>query len=414
MTSASRIPPHNIQAEESLLGAMLLSSLAIADAVGSGLSAADFYKLSHGYVFEVVVSLYSSGRAADPVTVDDELRRSGHENAGGANLVTLQANTPSIGNAGRYARIIEEHSRLRRLIRAAGEISEMAYDLPEDVGEAVDRSRELLAGIDGPGTTTDESVDVGTFVSGDDSYDWLVPWLIERGERVLVVAGEKAGKSMILRQIAVCCSFGLHPFGRAPFAPLRVLMLDLENPVNLIRRKVRPMVAQALAQRPSGDTTMMRVLCRPGGINLAKRSDSRWLAGQLAETKPDLVVAGPLYKMFRTSDKDWEAGAEAVTSVLDDLRTRMGFSLLVETHAPQEYGGKRNLRPIGSSIWLRWPEFILSFAALENYPHTIRLTTLAGRDERQWPPFLERGGQWPWTPCRDPEGTDPEFDQGEF
>ena len=69
-----RVPPHDLQAEESLLGAMLLSRDAIAAAVEC-CKAADFYRPSHGHVFEAICSLYAQGEPADPVTVADELKR---------------------------------------------------------------------------------------------------------------------------------------------------------------------------------------------------------------------------------------------------------------------------------------------------------------------------------------------------
>jgi replicative DNA helicase len=143
--SAGRVPPHNLQAEESLLGAMLLSRDAIASAVEM-CSADDFYKPAHGHVFDAVCSLYAQGEPADPVTVADELRRADLLDAigGPATLITLQANTPATTNAGRYARIVEEHALLRRLIGVAGEIAEMSYGVPEDVAEAVDRAETLV------------------------------------------------------------------------------------------------------------------------------------------------------------------------------------------------------------------------------------------------------------------------------
>lgn len=144
--SASRVPPHNIQAEESLLGAMLLSRDAIVAAVEVQLSADDFYKPAHGHIYDAVTSLYAQGDPADPVTVAESLNRAGVlEGIGGpAILVSLQAGTPSIGNAGRYARIIEEHSLLRRLIRVAGDIAEMGYSMPEDVANAVDEAEAMV------------------------------------------------------------------------------------------------------------------------------------------------------------------------------------------------------------------------------------------------------------------------------
>jgi replicative DNA helicase len=144
-SSRPRVPPHNLQAEESLLGAMLLSRDAIVDAVQI-CGAEDFYKPAHGHVFEAVTRLYSQGEPVDPVTVADELRRAGLLEAvgGPSTLATLQANTPAISNAAGYAKIVEEHALLRRLIGVAGEIAELGYDVPDDVTAAVDRAESMV------------------------------------------------------------------------------------------------------------------------------------------------------------------------------------------------------------------------------------------------------------------------------
>jgi len=140
-----RIPPHSIQAEESLLGAMLLSRDAIAAAV-EVVSADDFYKPVHGHVYDAITALFGQGEPVDPVTVADQLRRAGLLDAvgGPAALVSLQAGTPSVGSAARYGRIVEEHAMLRRLIGVAGEIAEIGYEPPDDVAMAVDRAESLV------------------------------------------------------------------------------------------------------------------------------------------------------------------------------------------------------------------------------------------------------------------------------
>ena len=124
---------------------MLLSRDAIATAVEL-CSSGDFYKPAHGHIFEAIHSLYGQGEPADQVTVADELRRAGLLDAigGPTTLVSLQAGTPATSNAATYARIIEEHSQLRKLIAAAGEIAELGYELPDDVQAAVDRAEQLV------------------------------------------------------------------------------------------------------------------------------------------------------------------------------------------------------------------------------------------------------------------------------
>ncbi len=143
--SGARLLPHNLEAEESVLGAMLLSREAIAAAVEK-LSADDFYRPAHGHVFDAIVDLYAKGEPADPVTVADELRRKGLLDAvgGSAMLVALQTGTPTTTNAGHYAHLVSEHSLLRRLITTAGEISEIGYSLPDDVVGAIDHAEALV------------------------------------------------------------------------------------------------------------------------------------------------------------------------------------------------------------------------------------------------------------------------------
>lgn len=140
-----RTPPHNLNVEESLLGAMLLSREAIADAV-EVVRAEDFYKPSHQHIFEAITSLFGAGEPVDPVTVAAELQRADLLEAvgGAAKLVSIQAGTPAISNALRYAAIIEEHALLRRLISVAGDIAELGYDIPDDVTKVIDTAEQLV------------------------------------------------------------------------------------------------------------------------------------------------------------------------------------------------------------------------------------------------------------------------------
>jgi replicative DNA helicase len=140
-----RVPPHDLQAEESLLGAMMLEAEAIATAAGV-LRADDFYKPAHAHIFDAVHALYASGQPVDPVTVADELRRNELlETVGGHQvLIDIMASTPATTNAAGYARIVEEHALLRRLIGVAGEIAEIGYGMPEDITKALDRAEAMV------------------------------------------------------------------------------------------------------------------------------------------------------------------------------------------------------------------------------------------------------------------------------
>ena len=144
--AAGRVPPHNLEAEEALLGAMLLSRDAITAAVEARVEAGDFYKPAHAHVFDAVMSLYGQGEAVDTLTVAEELRRAELlDGIGGRDVLRrLAVGTPASANAGHYARIVNELALLRRLIGVAGEIAELGYEPTDDVTETLDRAESLV------------------------------------------------------------------------------------------------------------------------------------------------------------------------------------------------------------------------------------------------------------------------------
>ncbi|HNB94757.1 MAG TPA: replicative DNA helicase, partial [Microthrixaceae bacterium] len=144
----SRIPPHSIDAEQSLLGAMLLSEHAISS-VANIVTEDDFYKPAHRHVFAAIQSLYGAGQGVDPVTVAEELTSAGVLDAvgGPATLVTLQARTPAITNAEHYARIVEEKALLRRLISTANEVAELGYQPLDDIEKTVDTAESMMFAV---------------------------------------------------------------------------------------------------------------------------------------------------------------------------------------------------------------------------------------------------------------------------
>ncbi|HUV17381.1 MAG TPA: DnaB-like helicase N-terminal domain-containing protein, partial [Ilumatobacteraceae bacterium] len=143
---SGRVPPHNLQAEESVLGALLLSRDAIGVVGEAGLNVRDFYSPAHQHVFDSIRSLYSSSGPVDVVTVADELRRHGllDEIGGIERLNDLQNATPSVSGAEHYARIVMDTALLRRLIHTAGEITDLAFSEPDDVTKAVDLAESKM------------------------------------------------------------------------------------------------------------------------------------------------------------------------------------------------------------------------------------------------------------------------------
>jgi replicative DNA helicase len=140
-----RTPPHDLLAEQSALGGMLLSKDAVADVIET-LRGTDFYIPKHELIFEAILTLYSHGEPTDVVAVTDELIKTGElQRAGGADyLHTLTSIVPTAANAGYYASIVSERALLRRLVDAGTRIVQMGYS---GQGEALDLVNNAQAEI---------------------------------------------------------------------------------------------------------------------------------------------------------------------------------------------------------------------------------------------------------------------------
>ncbi len=142
---AATVPPQNLEAEESVLGAMLLSPGAIG-AVSEILDASDFYRDSHGVIFRAALGLYAKGEPVDAITLPDELEERGElEKAGGrVRIHELAALVPATANAAHYAKIVREMSTLRGLIRTGSQISQLGWERPGATEDLVDRAEQIV------------------------------------------------------------------------------------------------------------------------------------------------------------------------------------------------------------------------------------------------------------------------------
>ena len=143
-----RTPPHDLPAEQCVLGGMLMSKDAISD-VMEVISPHDHYRPAHQLVHEAILELYGRGEPADPVTVSDLLAKRGElaRVGGGAYLHTLLASVPTAANAGYYARIVRERAILRRLVEAGTRIVQLGYTGDGDADELVDRAEAEIYGV---------------------------------------------------------------------------------------------------------------------------------------------------------------------------------------------------------------------------------------------------------------------------
>lgn len=151
-----RVPPQNIEAEQAVLGAMLIDKEAIAKAT-EVLSADDFYREAHRVIFSAMLELYNKNEAVDMVTVTEILKRDNKlENIGGIAYITSLANVVlTAANVKYHADIVAEKSVLRQLVRVSTEIAAMGYEANEDVGTLLDTAESRILEISNRKKKTD-------------------------------------------------------------------------------------------------------------------------------------------------------------------------------------------------------------------------------------------------------------------
>ncbi|MGI8859919.1 MAG: DnaB-like helicase N-terminal domain-containing protein, partial [Rubrobacteraceae bacterium] len=145
---AARVPPHDLEAERAVIGAMLVSETAVAS-VAEALDAEDFYSEVHRIIYRAMMRLYSKGEPIDQLTLTNELRSiDEYDKIGGRPYVfRLVESVPTASNAGRYAEIVRAKALLRAVIDAGSRISEDAFREPDDVNVALDAAEQLIYNV---------------------------------------------------------------------------------------------------------------------------------------------------------------------------------------------------------------------------------------------------------------------------
>jgi replicative DNA helicase len=146
--TSAPVPPQDLDAEESVLGAMLVSPTAVA-VVSEILQPDDFYRPSHARIYETILEMYGSGDVVDSITLTNALSTRGLlDQVGGRAVVhTLASTVPAAANAKHYAQIVRDTATHRSLIRAGTEIAELGYEHVGEPQELVDKAEQIVFGI---------------------------------------------------------------------------------------------------------------------------------------------------------------------------------------------------------------------------------------------------------------------------
>jgi len=391
---SKQTPPHDSQAERSLIGAMLLNSGA-AIAAMEVCKAEDFYSPVNGEIYGTICRLVNSGSEVDALVVSSEMNNGEVMPA----LMEMMLETPSYTNARTYAEIVAKHGTSRKLMHRLMEGIDSLYAGQDPYGEA-EGVEKFVSTIGAFTNNGPESVTLGELsMTAEELSPVVIPGMMHQDYRTIVVAEEGAGKSLLLRTIAMSAAQGFHPFSHQRIKPIRALIVDLENPAQAILQTAVPFAQHLFDRNPDGyDDSRIRFWRKPGGIEIRSLSDKAELQREIAFHKPDLVCIGPIYKMYRRgSSESYEDSADEAMAVLDDLRTKYGFALIMEHHAAKgKQGERRDLSPMGSQRWMAWPEIGISLYKDTQDPTVMHVKRYRG-DRLQgvnWPDRLVRDRTW--------------------
>lgn len=358
----------------------------------------DFHDMRLGAIFRGVTQLHQDGVHIDYLAVYDQLEAWDIRGVELTDLASWAETTAA--SAVYYAGRVREASA-RRLLADIGARLQTA----DDVGVAMARATEdlrRLRDMSAGGKSVRWLREVLDVPEDEDAYDWVIPGLLERGDRMGLTAGEGAGKSTLLRQFAVLSAAGVHPLRGTRMDPVNVLVVDAENSERQWRRKTRGLAFNAEMQGVRAPQDHLALHCVPV-MDVARPNDLGQIHRWVDQAKPDLLVIGPLYRVAGGKTLNTDEDAAPVLNALDTIRDR-GVTILIEMHAGHatNQSGERNLRPRGSAALMGWPEFGLGIRRdkkVEGRVPTYSLVRWRGdrdSDNRDWPPRLVHGQFWPW------------------
>lgn len=415
---------YDIAAEQALLGSVITAPDVAAAALTS-VPLEAWWSEKHRELAAVLLEMTVSGSPIDATTVLGEVMTRGLvTRIDGPYLMTLVERAWVPANAPEYADRVRELGARRKLAEHATRLVDRldhAWGSGQDTDAltAVAEMRTALEDVEREAVRSDyHPLSIAEVLEGSDTHDWLIPGLLERGERIVLTGGEGSGKSVLCSQMAACMAAGLHPFTGEPLGSggfgLRVLIVDCENSMAQTRRRYRRIVEVANGMRdmhglsPVDWRQAMFVELRPAGIDLLSGRDVSWLERAVSATAPELLLLGPLYRLHHANPSD-ESAARELVHVIDGVRTRHNCALLTEAHAghAEDQKGDRRMRPAGSSLFLRWPEFGYGLrrakdATNPEHPEKVDVVAWRGsREERAWPRQLQHGhgGLLPWRPA---------------
>lgn len=333
-----------------------------------------------------------------PAWVGDEAIRLGRPSSTYVASVLTHGFT---GTVGYYAERLRDASAKRHAIAA---LTRGLHRLNGDsavADEIVADVQAELSALPKPAMTNDDTWTLDEIMGLEVEHErFALPKILRRNERLVLTGSEGGGKSVFVYQMLTGAAFGVDTFTLEPTDPQRVLFLDVENNEFQARANLDKIVPALREIRPDANPDWRSLKRRV--VDLLASKDRADVIRRVVHYSPDILYMGTAYKLTDVTDETHRS-VRAIQSVVDRIRQEIGCAVIVEHHAGHGHMNDRNnMRPEGSSYWLRWPDFGYGMQPLvtSNGRRLMRLGAWRGdrATDRYFPKAVKQGSVMPWDP----------------
>jgi hypothetical protein len=306
------------------------------------------------------------------------------------------------GSVSYYAGQLREASARRYALRVLESGVHRLAAQESIADEVVSDVRAQLDAMPKPAATNDDSWTLDEIMGLEiRQEDFTIPQILKKNERLVLTGAEGGGKSVFVYQMLTGAAFGVDTFTLERTRPARVLFIDVEN--NEFQAKANlDKIVPALKEVAPDIQPEWRSLKRRV-VDLLATKDRADIIRRVIHYSPDILYMGTAYKLTDVSD-DTHRSVRAIQSVVDRIRQEINCSVIVEHHAGHgTMNDRNNMRPEGSSYWLRWPDFGYGMQNLSLPGVNGRLMRLGAwrgdrATDREFPMGVKQGSVMPWVP----------------
>lgn len=377
---------------------MYLAAWGQASEVLSQVGIDDFDPGERQELFAIIERGYAEG-TLEPAWVGGEAVRLGRPNPN--YVVSVMTSGFMGGSVGYYASRLRDETAKRHLTAALTRGLHRLQSNDAVADEIASDVQAEIAAMPKPAVSDDDTWTLADLMALEVQHaKFTLPDMLRRNERLVLTGSEGGGKSVFVYQMLTGAAFGVDTFSLERAEPQRVLFLDVENNEFQARANLDKIVPTLREIAPDVDPDWRSLKRRV--VDLLASKDRADVIRRVVHYSPDILYMGTAYKLTDVTDETHRS-VRAIQSVVDRIRQEIDCTVLVEHHAGHGHMNDRNnMRPEGSSYWLRWPDFGYGMQPLQttNGKRLMRLGAWRGdrATDRRFPVAVKQGSVMPWQP----------------